>query len=53
MCTCIYANLPPRKKLYVNRNARLNDSEERFKQHTLTLDEYMNKVMKLIGIKKY
>jgi hypothetical protein len=45
--------LPPRKKLFVNRNARLNNLEERFKQNTLTLNEYLEKVMRLIGIKKY
>jgi hypothetical protein len=45
--------LPPRKKLFVNRNARLRNLEERFKQQALTLDEYLEKVMQLIGIKKY
>ncbi|CAF4579652.1 unnamed protein product [Rotaria sp. Silwood1] len=45
--------LPPRKKLFVNRNARLNNLEERFKQKTLTLDEYLKKVMQLIAIQKY
>ncbi|CAF1103817.1 unnamed protein product [Rotaria sordida] len=45
--------LPPRKKLFVNRNARLQNLEERFKQQTLTLNEYLEKVMQLIGIKKY
>ena len=45
--------LPPRKKLFVNRNTRLHNLEERFKQQTLTLDEYLEKVMGLIGIKKY
>ncbi|CAF3969809.1 unnamed protein product, partial [Rotaria sp. Silwood1] len=45
--------LPSRKKLYVNRNARLHNLEERFKQQTLTLEEYLEKVMRLIGIKKY
>jgi hypothetical protein len=45
--------LPPRKKLFVNRNARLYNLEERFEQQALTLDEYLEKVMQLIGIKKY
>ncbi|CAF4052734.1 unnamed protein product, partial [Rotaria magnacalcarata] len=40
-------------KLFVNRNARLQNLEERFKQKTLTLDEYLTKVSQLIGIKKY
>ncbi len=37
--------LPPRKKLFVNINARLHNLEERFKQQALTLDEYLEKVM--------
>ncbi|CAF2170309.1 unnamed protein product [Rotaria magnacalcarata] len=45
--------LPPRKKLFANRNARLQNLEERFKQKTLTLDEYLTKVSQLIGMKKY
>ena len=45
--------LPPRKKLFVNRNIRLHNLEERLKQQTLTLDKYLEKVMRLIGIKKY
>ena len=45
--------LPPRKKLFVNRNARLYNLEECFKQQTLTLDEYLEKAMRLIGLKKY
>ena len=45
--------LPPRKKLFVNRNSRLHDLENRYKQQTLTLEEYLEKVMKLIGIKKF
>jgi hypothetical protein len=45
--------LPPRKKLFVNRNARLHDLENRYKQQTLTLEEYLEKVMRLIGIKKF
>ncbi|CAF1035928.1 unnamed protein product [Didymodactylos carnosus] len=44
--------IPPRKKLFVNRNARLHDLENRYKQQTLTLEEYLEKVMRLIGIKK-
>ena len=43
----------PRKKLFVNRNARFHNSKERFKQQTLTVDEYLEKVMRLIGKKKY
>ena len=45
--------LPPWKKLLVNRNTRLHNLEECLKQQTLTLDEYLEKVMGLIGIKKY
>jgi hypothetical protein len=45
--------LPPRKKLFVNRNVRLHDLENRYKQETLTLEEYLEKVMRLIGIKKF
>ena len=45
--------LPPRKKLFVNRNTRLHNLEKRLKQRTLTLDKYLEKVMRLIGIKKY
>ena len=45
--------LPPRKKLFVKRNTRLNTLEERLKQQTLILDKYLEKVMRLIGIKKY
>ena len=45
--------LSPRKKLFVNRNTRLYNLEECFKQQTLTLDEYLEKVMRLIEIKKY
>ncbi|CAF3401864.1 unnamed protein product [Rotaria socialis] len=43
--SCHLANgvLPPRKNLYVNRNARLQNLEERCKQQTLTLDEYQPK----------
>ncbi|CAF1101598.1 unnamed protein product [Rotaria sordida] len=40
--------LPPRKKLFVNRNARLHNLEERFKHQTLILNEYLEKVMRLI-----
>jgi hypothetical protein len=43
--------LPLGKKLFVNRNARLQDLENRYKQQTLTLEEYLDKVMRLIGIK--
>ncbi|CAF1547919.1 unnamed protein product [Didymodactylos carnosus] len=45
--------IPPRKKLFVNRNVRLHDLENRYKQQTLTLEEYLEKVMRLIGIKKF
>ena len=45
--------LPLQKKLLVNRNTRLHNLEERLKQQTLTLNEYLEKVMRLIGIKKY
>ena len=45
--------LAPRKKLFVNRNVRLHDLENRYKQQTLTLEEYLEKVMRLIGTKKY
>ncbi|CAF3841294.1 unnamed protein product [Rotaria sordida] len=44
--------LPPQKKLFVNRNTRLHNLEERFKQQTLTLKEYLEKFMRLIEIKK-
>ncbi|CAF1015501.1 unnamed protein product [Rotaria sordida] len=36
--------LPRRKKLFVNRNVRLHNLEERFKQQTLTLNEYLEKL---------
>ena len=42
-----------KKVIFVNRNAQLNNIEERYKQQTLTLDEYLEKVMQLIGIKEY
>ena len=45
--------LPRWKKLLVNRNTRLHNLEARLKQQTLTLDKYLEKVMQLIGIKKY
>ncbi|CAF1555969.1 unnamed protein product, partial [Didymodactylos carnosus] len=45
--------VPPRKKLFVNRNARLHDLENLYKQQTLTLEEYLEKVMQLIGVKKF
>ena len=45
--------LPPWKKLLVNRNTRLHNLEERLKQQTLVLDKYLEKVMRLIGIKKH
>ena len=45
--------LPLRKKLFVNRDGRLYNLEERFKQQTLTLDEYLENVMRLMRIKKY
>ncbi|CAF1616006.1 unnamed protein product, partial [Didymodactylos carnosus] len=45
--------IPPRKKLFVNRNAPLRDLENRYKQQALTLEEYLEKVMRLIGIKKF
>ena len=44
---------PPRKKLFVNRNTRLHNLDKRLKQQTLTLDKYLEKVLRLIGIKKY
>ena len=37
--------LPLRKKMFVNRNARVHNLEECFKQQILTLDEYFEKVM--------
>ncbi len=43
--------LPLGKKLFVNRNARLQDLENRYKQQNLTLEEYLDKLMRLIGIK--
>ncbi|CAF1155118.1 unnamed protein product [Didymodactylos carnosus] len=45
--------IPPRKKLSVNRNARLHDLENRYKQRRLILEECLEKVMRLIGIKKF
>ncbi|CAF1346793.1 unnamed protein product [Didymodactylos carnosus] len=45
--------IPPRKKLFVNRNAPLHDLENRYKQQALTLEEYLEKVMRLIGITKF
>ena len=45
--------LAPRKKLFVSRNARLHDYETRFKEQKLTLNEYLQKVMRLIGVKQY
>ncbi|CAF0967938.1 unnamed protein product [Didymodactylos carnosus] len=45
--------LPPRKKLYVNRNARLLNLEDRYQAHTLTLEEYFDKVSRLVGVKKF
>ncbi len=45
--------LPPQKKLSVNRNARLHNLEERFKQQALTLDEYLEKVIQINWNKKY
>ncbi|CAF0812874.1 unnamed protein product [Didymodactylos carnosus] len=47
------STIPSRKKLFVNRNARLHDLENRYKQQTLTLQGYLEKVMRLIGIKKF
>ncbi|CAF1163796.1 unnamed protein product, partial [Didymodactylos carnosus] len=35
--------IPPRKRLFVNRNARLHDLENPYKQQTLTLEEYLEK----------
>ncbi|CAF3713684.1 unnamed protein product [Rotaria sp. Silwood1] len=43
--------LSPWKKLFVNRNARLNNLEERFKQNKLASHEYLEKIMQLIEIK--
>ncbi|CAF1107708.1 unnamed protein product [Rotaria sp. Silwood1] len=40
--------LRPRKKLFVNRNARLQDLENRYKQQTLSLETFLEKVMRLI-----
>ena len=45
--------LASRRKLFVNRNVRLQDYEKRYNEQTLTLDEYLEKVMQLIGIKNY
>ena len=36
--------LTPQKKSFVNRNARLHNLEEHFKQQTLTIDEYIEKI---------
>ncbi|CAF2915474.1 unnamed protein product [Rotaria sp. Silwood2] len=44
--------LPPRKKLFVNRNVRLHKLNERFKQQTSTLNKFLEKFLGLIGIKK-
>ncbi|CAF1928065.1 unnamed protein product [Rotaria magnacalcarata] len=40
-------------RLCPGRAIQYGNLEERCKQQTLTLDEYLEKVMRLIGIKKY